>query len=225
MQDVPPSVTEAMPSNYHITRCQAKDGSWCGCYTALKDKSGIPNCKIHGENADQGAEAVLGKVQGAGYAGPVFTQFPIYSEGKQCVSRHHASMDRSNDGRQRKGGQGKGKGGQYHGGTQKVDILLCSWSCKRLAAIEVQGENHREGRVKRRDRGKKRGVDFLADCSFFEMSGQSAKEPKGQVTTQAGTSGSIASSRSKREIATPIRLQNTLSPQRCIAHEVVAFLR
>lgn len=217
-------MTAVLPSKYHITKCQTMPGgTWCGCYTAVKDISRIPICKIHGKHADQGAQEVLGKLRVAGYGGPVLTQFPVFSEGNQNVSRNHASMDRSDEGIRRKGGKGKGKGGEYHSGLLKVDILLCSMSSTHLAAVEVQGENHADTRVKTRDGTKKRAADFLPDCRLFEMS---SKKPKVDIPAEGVPSNSSASSmRPKRAKMPPTWLRNTLSPQSSKACEAVAFLR
>lgn len=221
MQVFPRSVTDVLPANYHITKCQTKpDGTCCECYTAVKDVSNSPVCKVHGDNADMGAKEVLEKVRGAGYIGPVLTQFPIHSEGNKNVSRQHASMYKSTEGRGRKGQAGKGKGGQFQTHVRRLDIVLCSTSCSRLAAIEVQGEDHADGRVIDRDSDKRKVMDCVSSFRLFEMHG---KKPRSGNQEQAGASSE--SRRSKRTTVPSVKLQNTLSPQRSIAHEVVAFLR
>ena len=145
---------------YNITQCCDVEGKPCGCYTALKKIQACPQCKIHGEKADAGARKALQAFCKAEYSGPVFTQFPIYSEMGRNVSRAQPSMARANK------SKGKARGGIFRKGVLKLDLLLSSaGSSPRFVAVEVQGKNHRDKRVKHRDGNKVRAVNG----SSFEL--------------------------------------------------------
>lgn len=155
-----------MPKGYKLHKCSNKDHQACGCYIALKKAPGkktLPSCKIHGVNADHGAEAALDSFVSAGYVGPILTQFPIHTLPGKGQSKALPGKKRST------GGVGKeqSKGGQYNKRMMKVDMLLCGNDC--FAAIEIQGDSHRDCRNEHRDLIKAAAVSQLGDCRLFEI--------------------------------------------------------
>lgn len=155
-----------LPSQeYNFFPCRNAEGSLCGCYTVLK-KSKVdepPNCKAHGDNADEGAGVAVQALRDAGLDWTIVTQCPIHSDPAKHVSRALPSMNRT-----RKGS--KCRGGVYTSRTLKVDFMLCSnVGCRPVfAVVEVQGRNHSDSRVAYRDEVKFTAVDLMG-LAWFEM--------------------------------------------------------
>jgi len=108
-----------------------------------------PQCKVHGVNADHGAEHVLAAVHSAGFGGQVCTQFPLYSETTKSQSRSLPSMSK------KRKSVPKQLGGIFRAGPSlKLDMLLCSCDASGkhvYAAIEVHGHSHKDRREIHRD--------------------------------------------------------------------------
>lgn len=192
---------ELLPQGYNIVKCINKEHQPCGCYTALKSSKQESFCKIHGPQADKGAEAALTSLFKAGLCGPVLTQCPLYTEAGKHQSRALPSFNRTSKGVR------KSKGGVFSKSVLKLDILLCSASGTHFAAVEVQGSSHRDARNKHRDAIKAAAVAQTGNMRLFDFPACVAEyRPRGG----RGRSG--------------VKMHDGVSHFESVAFEIVKFL-
>ena len=212
-------VMMVVPAEYKFVPCYKEDGSLCGCYTAMKrfPSGGRASCKIHGKHADKGAAGVWKALQAAGYPGFCLTQCPVLLS--RCMP-------------------GNGKHRVSHTGycrhsAMRLDMLLVG--PRLVAGIEVQGSDHKDQRVIKRDEYKQCEVEERFDkrCGVFQFEVDAELE-KASKESGAGVSGSSDKEnkcmnqttvrKSSRQRRAPAR-DGMLSHADSIALEVVEYLK
>lgn len=214
MQGCLDTVMAVIPKGWELRDCvEKKDGHPCGCITAGKisaRSTKTPICKVHGEHADQGARENLRKLREKGFAGPVFTQIPVYELGDKHQSRDDV--------------------GRFTGRPLRADMLLCGMSSSNVALIEVQGSQHSRGIIMKRDQRKQQAMGKLGckvKCFEVNVAKSVASDDvgsgQGVVGQNAGEQSACVGSKRKRK--QPSWLNDSFTDQDSIIAEIVQWVQ